>query len=89
MDRNRIATRILASLESKPGLKASEISLRLQIEKKDINSVLYDELKNKVVKDDEYRWYSKVSAEINVTKSEITEDKNLVSDTTTSIDHES
>ncbi len=58
MTRQRIAERITECLSFKPGLTAREIAIRLQIQKKEINSVLYSELKNKFHHDDDYCWWS-------------------------------
>jgi len=88
MDNKRIQERISTCLQIKPGLKASEISLRLQIEKKDINSILYNELKNEVIKDDEFRWYLKDYEMSNINNDKTAEEVNTVSDNITKIDAE-
>lgn len=48
--------RVLALLENRSGLKAREIARELGEDRKDINSLLYGRLGQKVFQDDEYRW---------------------------------
>lgn len=50
-------TKILAALKNQPGQKARELSFVLDINKKDINSILYGELKDRCVQDEKYCWY--------------------------------
>ena len=48
---------ILEALKDKPGQKARELSLMLDIDKKALNSILYGELKDRCVQDEKYCWY--------------------------------
>ena len=57
MTRKILAERIKRCLSYRSGLSAREIALRLQTDKKEINSVLYRELKNEFNHDDDYCWW--------------------------------
>ena len=57
MTRQILAEKIKRCLSERPGLLAGEISLRLQTDKKEKNSVLYSELKNEFHQDDDYCWW--------------------------------
>ncbi len=57
MTRKILAERIKRCLSERPGLLAREISLRVQADKKEINSVLYSELKNVFHQDDNFCWW--------------------------------
>ena len=57
MTREVLAKRIKRCLSYRPGLTARDIALRLQTEKKEINSVLYGELNNEFNHDDDYCWW--------------------------------
>ncbi|WP_297472571.1 AAA domain-containing protein [Ferrovum sp.] len=52
-----IPERILAALTLNPGLTSREIASQLSLEKKEVNSALYDTLKGKCQQDDKYRWF--------------------------------
>lgn len=47
---------VLNLLRKKPGLKAQEIAQALGMERKSVNSILYGQLRGKVVQDSAYRW---------------------------------
>jgi len=51
--------RISELLISKPGLKAKQIAQELGLERTDVNSILYSELKNEFRQDHNYRWWPK------------------------------
>ncbi|MFX1487300.1 MAG: WYL domain-containing protein, partial [Promethearchaeota archaeon] len=51
--------RISELLVARPGLKSREIAQELGIERTDVNSILYSELRNKFRQDREYKWWPK------------------------------
>jgi len=61
---SELALAILNSINAKPGQKAIDIATQLNIERKDVNALLYGELRSKVRQDKNYRWYPKDSSDI-------------------------
>lgn len=57
-----INRQILELLKKKPGLKAREIAIHLDVDKKLVNSALYGYLKNKCIQNEKYCWYSSKNA---------------------------
>lgn len=53
---------IIEILRNKPGQKAREMAISLNVDKKQINSILYGKLKSKYTQDEQYRWYFKKDA---------------------------
>jgi very-short-patch-repair endonuclease len=48
---------IIAIISASPGIKARDIAKRLNVERSEVNSVLYSSLKSKCYQDSSYRWY--------------------------------
>ncbi|MDP8265677.1 MAG: AAA domain-containing protein, partial [Candidatus Aceula meridiana] len=48
---------ILEVLKANPGQRASDLAIELDLEKKEINSFLYGELKDQCVQDEKYCWF--------------------------------
>ena len=53
------ATRILQLVVNEPGLRAKDIAARLGLSRREVNSVLFGELRREVVQDSRYRWWPK------------------------------
>ncbi len=51
-----LPTKIIALLTSQPGLKARQISDTLNLDRTQVNAILYGELRLKVIQDNQYRW---------------------------------
>lgn len=54
---NPVATQILQFLEDKPFQKASGIAKQLGLSKKEVNLILYRELRGRVMKDEDHNWF--------------------------------
>ena len=54
---NELEQKIINIIKNEPGQKAKDIAKQLGIERKLINSVLYNRLKGKIKQDKDYRWY--------------------------------
>ena len=48
---------IIEALKKVPGQKASEIAIAIGVDKKQINSILYGNLKDKCTQNERYYWY--------------------------------
>ncbi len=59
MTNQDITTKIIAFLKENPGSKAREISIVLGIDKKEVNNLLYGQLKSQCKQDSSYNWYLK------------------------------
>lgn len=57
---------ILEALKAHPGQKASDLAIELDTEKKEINGLLYGELKDECVQDERYCWYLNKDAPVSV-----------------------
>ena len=56
MARLKLAQKVLAYLKKYSQKKAVEISKDLDVDKHDVNSILYAELKNELRQDKDYKW---------------------------------
>lgn len=51
-----LSQEILKALNEKPGQKARELARKLNVERSDVNSILFSKLRSKVYQDSQYRW---------------------------------
>ncbi len=56
---SNLEQKILSVIQEKPGIKAKQIADIIEIDRKQINSLLYGRLRGKVKQDKSYRWYLK------------------------------
>ena len=52
-----LESEILNAIKEKPGIKGSDLALFLDVDKKQVNNLLYGKLKGKVRQDNAYLWY--------------------------------
>ncbi|MGI6681486.1 MAG: AAA domain-containing protein [Bdellovibrionota bacterium] len=57
--------KILKIIEEQPGIKASDIALKIGYTRKDVNSILYGVLKKQCYQDSAYKWYLNSQRDIN------------------------
>lgn len=74
MSRKKLAAKVLTVVKQQQPIRAAQIAKIInedtdrQLKRKDINSVLYSELRTKVYQDEEYNWYLKGNNTIKGTK---------------------
>lgn len=62
IENTTLDSKIIETLRAKPGQNAREIAIFLNVDKKQINTVLYGKLKGECIQDEQYRWYLKENA---------------------------
>ncbi len=65
-----IAQKVVAFLKEHPGSKARSISAALGLDKKDVNSLLYGQLKGQCKQDSAYNWYLKEDFKVESTSTQ-------------------
>lgn len=63
-----IETKILQVISESPGIKAKDIAAKLDIDKKDVNAILYSSLSVRCHQDSAYKWYLQGQSSASVTK---------------------
>lgn len=57
--RAALALRVKELIQAKPGQKAKYIAAQLGMDRSEVNSVLYDTLRDQIIQDKSYRWWPK------------------------------